>query len=68
MIKNVQYKEKSGKVMALLREKNKVYVAIGATKEHAMSNLVNVIDENKFALYDMDAFTSAHNSSVRTRV
>lgn len=64
----IKYSERNGRVLAKVRIKNKVFVNIDVDKRSAREGLLVKIQNPKFALYDMDAPTSMHNSSVRTRV
>lgn len=64
----IKYIEQNGKFMAKLLAKEKVYMGIGKSKEEAYLELVKKINEDRFASYDFSLPTSAHNSSVRTRV
>lgn len=64
----IKYKTRDGKVMAIAKIKNRVFVAIAMTADLALADVMKQIEQPKFALYDMDAPTSMHNSSVRTRV
>ena len=64
----IEYSTYDGKTMALLRTEDKVYMGIGATPTAAFEDLIKQINENKFAAFDFSLPTSAHNSSVRTRV
>lgn len=64
----IKYIERNGKVLALTRIKNKVFVNVDIDKQTALNGLMLKVENPKFALYDMDAPTSMHNSSVRTRV
>lgn len=64
----IEYSTYDGKTMALLRTEDKVYMGIGLTQETARKELIKQINENKFAAFDFSLPTSAHNSSVRTRV
>ena len=53
--------------MALARIQDKVFVHIDGDKDSAEKGLMDKIANPKFALYDMAAPTTHHNSSVRTR-
>ena len=54
--------------MALIRSSDKVYMGTGPTQSAAFEDLIKRLNEDKFAAYDFSLPTSAHNSSVRTRV
>lgn len=64
----IKYSTHNGKTMALIRSSDKVYMGIGPTQSAAFEDLVKRLNEDKFAAYDFSLPTSAHNSSVRTRV
>lgn len=64
----IRYSTQAGKTMALLRVDERVYMGIGMTATLAYEDLIKQINQNKFAAYDFSLPTSAHNSSVRTRV
>lgn len=64
----IKYVERDGMFMAKLVSGEKVYMGTGATKEKAYADLVKKMNEDRFASYDFSLPTSAHNSSVRTRV
>jgi len=63
----IKYFKRYGKVMAMTRIKNKVFMNIDKDELTAHAGLLDKIKNQKFALYDMDTPTSHHNSSVRTR-
>lgn len=63
----IKYFKREGKVLALARINNKIFVNVGVDEVSAHAGLLDKIKFPKFALYDMDAATSHHNSSVRTR-
>lgn len=64
----IEYIERNGRVMAKCRIGNKLYFGIGVDEASALKDLEADRARDTFALFDMDAYTSAHNSSVRTRV
>ena len=64
----IKYVTKNGRVLAMARIKNKAFAHIGDSQQKAYDGLMQKIMEPKFGQYDMDAPTSVHNSSVRTRV
>lgn len=65
---NIEYITRGTRVMAKCRIGNKVYFGVGDSKESAHQDLILSKQKDTFALFDMDAYTSMHNSSVRTRV
>lgn len=64
----IKYSQHNGKTMAILRVDDRVYMGIGLTPATAYVELIRQVNQNKFAAYDFSLPTSAHNSSVRTRV
>jgi hypothetical protein len=64
---NIKYFKRDGKVLAVARINNKIFVNINTDEVSAHDGLLDKIKFPIFALYDMDAPTSHHNSSVRTR-
>jgi hypothetical protein len=64
----IKYSTHNGKTMALIRSSDKVYMGTGPTQSAAFEDLIKRLNEDKFAAYDFSLPTSAHNSSVRTRV
>lgn len=64
----IKYVERDGRFMAKLVSGEKIYMGTGNTKDMAYAELVKKLNEDRFASYDFSLPTSAHNSSVRTRV
>lgn len=63
----VEIVTRNGRVMAKCRVANKVYFGVGEDEVAARADLSAAMAKDTFALFDMDAYTSAHNSAVRTR-
>lgn len=64
----IEYINFNNRVMAKLLCAEKVYMGIGNNNDEAYKDLVKRLNEDRFASYDFSLPTSAHNSSVRTRV
>jgi anaerobic selenocysteine-containing dehydrogenase len=64
----IRYITRNNKVLAITRVRDRVYMGIGTDNTTAYEDLVKHMNLNKFAAYDFSLPTSAHNSSVRTRV
>lgn len=64
----IKYSTRDGKVLAILRIGDKVYMGVGITQDQAYAELIKHINVNKFAAFDFSLPTTAHNSSGRTRV
>lgn len=63
----IKYITRNDRVLAIARINNKVFVHVAADERAAEAGLLAKIESPLYALYDMDAPTSHHNSSVRTR-